>query len=211
MSEFPFDGHAVANWCPPEGASPPEWKPSAQGHLDGYGSNGWIGGFNHGLAVCTYLVGGAVERSGCFTYWPGSHHHTHQFFIENPELIDGSEWRPFPVPCMTRRLALTREPLALWYPAALTRVTPPAQQVTMAQSVDASSGRSSGQPSLTRRSATARHARLRRACSLWRRRGTLPSGMAGQWRVAPTPAYCSAVAAGRPTSPAGGRSAFSPR
>eukprot|EP01051_Picozoa_sp_SAG22_P002000 SAG22_NODE_85_length_21510_cov_6.472187_6_plen_204_part_00 len=91
MSEFPFDGHAVANWPPAEGVAPPEWKPSAKGHLDGYGSNGWIGGFNHGFAVCTYLVGGAAERSGCFTYWPGSHLHTHQFFLQHPELIDGSE------------------------------------------------------------------------------------------------------------------------
>ena len=99
--EFPFDGHAVCNWPPQQSSAEPtsesatravqEWQPTAKGHLDGYGSNGWIGGFNHGFGVCTYLCGGAAERSGCFTYWPGSHRHTHQFFIENPELIDGSE------------------------------------------------------------------------------------------------------------------------
>jgi hypothetical protein len=68
-------------------SSPEQWKPPAQGHIDGYGPGGWSGGFS--LAATTYLED--VEHAGgCFTYWPRSHKAVHQFFLRHPEQIDGS-------------------------------------------------------------------------------------------------------------------------
>jgi hypothetical protein len=75
------------------------WVPGAGVHLDNYGPHGWTGGFNCGFGLVA-LLNDVVEREGCFTYWRGSHHSTHQFFSRYPEQIDGSftarpEWEDF--------------------------------------------------------------------------------------------------------------------
>jgi hypothetical protein len=57
----------------------------------GAGPNGWTGGFNHGFGTVAYLSD-VPEKGGGFTYWPGSHRSSHQFFLENPGFIDGS-WK----------------------------------------------------------------------------------------------------------------------
>lgn len=64
-----------------------EWKAPVQGHIDGYGPNGWGGGFM--LGATTYLED--VEAGGGgFYYWPDSHLPVQQYFRQHPEQIDGS-------------------------------------------------------------------------------------------------------------------------
>jgi hypothetical protein len=82
---FPFDGHLIARF-PEHGKA---WEPPAGTHLDGYGPNGWTGGYNHGFGTVAYL-NDIDETHGAFTYWPQSHRSCHQFFAENPGTIDGS-------------------------------------------------------------------------------------------------------------------------
>jgi hypothetical protein len=48
---------------------------------------GWSGGFT--LAATTYLED-VEPGGGSFTFWPRSHRAVHRFFLERPELIDGS-------------------------------------------------------------------------------------------------------------------------
>lgn len=82
---FPFDGHLIPKF--PQ----PDWDEPAGTHWDGYGPNGWTGGYNHGFGTVAYLSD-VPDKGGGFTYWPGSHRSSHQFFLEHPEMIDGS-WR----------------------------------------------------------------------------------------------------------------------
>ena len=63
-----------------------EWRTPDEGHIDGYGPNGWSGGFM--LGATTYL-NDVEERGGGFYYWPDSHLSVHDYFRAYPEHIDG--------------------------------------------------------------------------------------------------------------------------
>ena len=52
-----------------------------------YGPGGWSGGFT--IAATTYLDD-VQPGGGCFYFFPNSHRAVHQFFLRNPEQIDGS-------------------------------------------------------------------------------------------------------------------------
>ena len=73
----------LAIWPNPEAA----WKPADNGHIDGYGPNGWSGGFM--LGATTYIED-VQPQGGAFSYWPQSHLPTHEFFLKDPSKIDGS-------------------------------------------------------------------------------------------------------------------------
>jgi hypothetical protein len=95
----PFEGHMIPTWPTNMENQEATWVPGAGVHLDNYGPHGWTGGFNCGFGLVA-LLNDVVEREGCFTYWRGSHHSTHQFFSRYPEQIDGSftarpEWEDF--------------------------------------------------------------------------------------------------------------------
>jgi ectoine hydroxylase-related dioxygenase (phytanoyl-CoA dioxygenase family) len=64
-----------------------EWGMPSSGHIDGYGPNGWSGGFMLGATTYLYDV---EPQGGAFIYWPKSHFSTHEYFREFPEQIDGS-------------------------------------------------------------------------------------------------------------------------
>lgn len=63
------------------------WDWPGQGHIDGYGPNGWSGGFMLGA---TAYLDDVEDQGGAFTYWPQSHLPVHDFFREFPDQIDGS-------------------------------------------------------------------------------------------------------------------------
>ena len=63
------------------------WSMPEQGHIDGYGPNGWSGGFMLGATTYLYDV---EPGGGAFVYWPASHKPVHDFFCRHPEKIDGS-------------------------------------------------------------------------------------------------------------------------
>ena len=52
-----------------------------------YGPGGWSGGFT--IAATTYLDD-VKQGGGGFYFFPRSHRAVHQFFLRNPEQIDGS-------------------------------------------------------------------------------------------------------------------------
>jgi ectoine hydroxylase-related dioxygenase (phytanoyl-CoA dioxygenase family) len=64
-----------------------QWAPAENGHIDGYGPNGWSGGFM--LGATTY-IDDVEPGGGAFSYWPKSHFPTHDFFLKDPSTIDGS-------------------------------------------------------------------------------------------------------------------------
>ncbi len=64
-----------------------EWQMPTIGHIDGYGPNGWSGGFMFGATTYMYDV---QPGGGAFIYWPKSHLTTHTYFLDNPTHIDGS-------------------------------------------------------------------------------------------------------------------------
>lgn len=66
-----------------------QWEAPAQwqGHIDGYGPNGWGGGFM--LGATTYLED-VEARGGGFYYWPDSHLPVAEYFRQHPKHIDGS-------------------------------------------------------------------------------------------------------------------------
>ena len=63
------------------------WQMPTVGHIDGYGPNGWSGGFMLGATTYMYDV---QPGGGAFIYWPKSHLTTHTYFLEYPSHIDGS-------------------------------------------------------------------------------------------------------------------------
>ena len=77
------DGSMLVGW--PKQDQP--WSLSGTGHLDGYGSGGWKGGFM--LAATSYMHD-IEPKGGGFTYWPRSHLSTHDYFLKYPIQIDGS-------------------------------------------------------------------------------------------------------------------------
>ena len=79
-------GGVLVNW-PNTELDPADWRPSAAGHVDGYGPGGWSGGFQ--LAATTYLAD-VDHKGGGFTFWPKSHLAVHRYFCEHPHEIDGS-------------------------------------------------------------------------------------------------------------------------
>ncbi|MFT5086148.1 MAG: hypothetical protein ACI906_000219 [Candidatus Latescibacterota bacterium] len=76
-------GSMLVQWPHRDG----HWAMPEQGHIDGYGPNGWSGGFM--LGATAYLED-VEDEGGAFIYWPQSHLTTHQYFLENPSHIDGS-------------------------------------------------------------------------------------------------------------------------
>jgi hypothetical protein len=76
-------GSMLVQWPKHDG----HWNMPESGHIDGYGPNGWSGGFM--LGATAYLED-VNDEGGAFVFWPGSHHKTHQYFLENPTHIDGS-------------------------------------------------------------------------------------------------------------------------
>ena len=62
------------------------WTMPQMGHIDAYGAAGWSPFM---LGATTYLYD-VKPGGGAFIYWPGSHHTTHQYFLQYPEQIDGS-------------------------------------------------------------------------------------------------------------------------
>ncbi len=76
-------GSMLVQWPKPDA----EWKAPTQGHIDGYGPNGWSGGFM--LGATTYLED-VAPRGGGFYYWPDSHLPVQDYFRQHPEQIDGS-------------------------------------------------------------------------------------------------------------------------
>ena len=77
-------GQVLAQW--PRKEKEP-WQMPTIGHIDGYGPNGWSGGFMLGATTYMYDV---QPGGGAFTYWPKSHLTTHTHFLEHPTHIDGS-------------------------------------------------------------------------------------------------------------------------
>ena len=63
------------------------WQMPTDGHIDGYGPNGWSGGFMLGATTYMYDV---QPGGGAFIYWPKSHLTTHTYFLDHPSHIDGS-------------------------------------------------------------------------------------------------------------------------
>ena len=81
-------GSPIIQW-PREG----EWQIAESGHIDGYGPGGWSP-FMFGATTYLYDV---EPQGGGFTYWPGSHLTTWEYFLDHPKEIDGSfggEGRP---------------------------------------------------------------------------------------------------------------------
>jgi len=76
-------GSMLVQWPKRDG----HWKMPESGHIDGYGPNGWSGGFM--LGATAYLED-VTDEAGAFVFWPESHHTTHQYFLENPSHVDGS-------------------------------------------------------------------------------------------------------------------------
>jgi len=76
-------GSMLVQWPKRDG----HWDMPESGHIDGYGPNGWSGGFM--LGATAYLED-VNNDGGAFVFWPESHHTTHQYFLENPSHIDGS-------------------------------------------------------------------------------------------------------------------------
>ena len=76
-------GQILAQWPKQD----QEWSMPSSGHIDGYGPNGWSGGFMLGATTYLYDV---EPKGGAFIYWPKSHFSTHEYFREFPEQIDGS-------------------------------------------------------------------------------------------------------------------------
>ena len=64
-----------------------QWQAPNEGHIDGYGPNGWSGGFM--LGATSYLDD-VDEHGGGFYYWPDSHLPVHEYFRIHPDQIDGS-------------------------------------------------------------------------------------------------------------------------
>ena len=69
---FPFDGHLIPRF-PNSGVNTSwkgepdeqeEWQPPAAAHWDGYGPNGWTGGYNVGFGTVAYLSD-IPEKGGC--------------------------------------------------------------------------------------------------------------------------------------------------
>jgi hypothetical protein len=87
------DGDPLFTWPAPE----TEWYFPHTSHIDGYGTE-W-GPFMLGATTYLYDV---HARGGGFGYWPGSHLTTHQYFLEDPDQVDGRfqqrdgwSWRDF--------------------------------------------------------------------------------------------------------------------
>ena len=77
-------GQILAQWPRKEEH---QWQMPNSGHIDGYGPNGWSGGFMLGATTYMYDV---ESEGGAFIYWPKSHLSTHQYFLAYPTHIDGS-------------------------------------------------------------------------------------------------------------------------
>ena len=77
-------GQVLAQWPRKDEG---KWQMPTIGHIDGYGPNGWSGGFMLGATTYMYDV---QPGGGAFTYWPKSHLTTHTYFLDNPTHIDGS-------------------------------------------------------------------------------------------------------------------------
>ena len=78
-------GGVLAHW--PQEENEHQWKLPNNGHIDGYGPNGWSGGFMLGATTYMYNV---ESKGGAFVYWPKSHLSTHEYFLDHPTHIDGS-------------------------------------------------------------------------------------------------------------------------
>ena len=77
-------GQVLAQWPRKEEH---QWQMPDNGHIDGYGPNGWSGGFMLGATTYMYDV---ESEGGAFIYWPKSHLTTHDYFLAYPTHIDGS-------------------------------------------------------------------------------------------------------------------------
>ena len=77
-------GQVLAQWPRKEEH---QWQMPNSGHIDGYGPNGWSGGFMLGATTYIYDV---ESEGGAFIYWPKSHLTTHDYFLAYPTHIDGS-------------------------------------------------------------------------------------------------------------------------
>ena len=64
-----------------------QWQMPQSGHLDGYPGEGCQAVLMVGLTTYLYDVG---PGGGSFTFWPGSHHDAHTYFLQHPEQIEGT-------------------------------------------------------------------------------------------------------------------------
>ena len=64
-----------------------KWGAPDEGHIDGYGPNGWSGGFMFGA---TTYINDVKEHGGGFFFWPDSHLPVQDYFRAHPKQIDGS-------------------------------------------------------------------------------------------------------------------------
>jgi len=78
---FGDSGPPLVHW--PTGCD--AWTPPKWGHVDAYPPSFW---FPFMLAATAYAYD-VEPMGGAFTYWPKSHHSTHQRFLAAPEMIDG--------------------------------------------------------------------------------------------------------------------------
>ena len=76
------NGSPIISWPQPDA----EWKPPESGHIDAYGPGGWMPFM---IGATTYLYD-VEPQGGGFTFWPGSHHIAHRYFLQHPEQVDGS-------------------------------------------------------------------------------------------------------------------------
>ena len=84
-----------------------EWQAPVDGHLDGY-ATGWGGGFMAFFAVLLWDVDSPT--GGGTAYWPRSHRANHRYFLEHPELFDGSYLFTEPVQSGGHRALLEGDP-----------------------------------------------------------------------------------------------------